>query len=124
MTATASSRAVMTTECGSSVDRGRDWADKVPLIVEALMALRVKSATLDGEGVVCDERGLTDFDRLRSALGRKDSRDAFLYALVFLPLLTGFALFHAARVLAENVARVTDTVVPCEPAKVSTWAPS
>jgi hypothetical protein len=32
--------------------------------------------------------------------------------------------FHAARVFAENVARVTDTVVPFGPAKVSTWAPS
>jgi hypothetical protein len=44
--------------------------------------------------------------------------------LVFLPLLTGPALFHAARVFAENVARVTDTVVPCGPASVSSWAPS
>jgi hypothetical protein len=32
--------------------------------------------------------------------------------------------FHAARVFAENVARVTDTVVPSGPAKVSTWASS
>src|ERR1043166_423992 len=35
-----------------------------------------------------------------------------------------FSFFHAAWVLAENVARVTDMVVPSGPAKVSTWAPS
>jgi len=45
---------------------GRDWSDRVPLIVEALRALPMSSATIDGEGVVCDERGITDFDRLRS----------------------------------------------------------
>jgi hypothetical protein len=39
-------------------------------------------------------------------------------------LSEGLAAFHAARVFAENVARVTDTLVPFEPAKVSTWAPS
>jgi hypothetical protein len=33
-------------------------------------------------------------------------------------------LIYAARVSAENVARVTDTVVPSGPAKVSNWAPS
>jgi ATP-dependent DNA ligase len=32
--------------------RGKDWTDKVPLIVEALLALPVTSSTLDGEGVV------------------------------------------------------------------------
>jgi bifunctional non-homologous end joining protein LigD len=57
--------------------RGKDWSDKVPAIVDALTALPVKSATLDGEGVVVDQRGLTDFERLRSALvGRDGSRAA------------------------------------------------
>jgi ATP-dependent DNA ligase len=35
---------------------GRDWTDRVPLIAEALANLRVKSVTLDGEGVVCRPR--------------------------------------------------------------------
>jgi ATP-dependent DNA ligase len=30
---------------------GYDWTDRVPLIAKALAALRVKSVTLDGEGV-------------------------------------------------------------------------
>jgi hypothetical protein len=52
---------------------GKDWSDKVPLIVKALLALPVKSATLDGEGVVVDERGVTDFERLRTALAGRHS---------------------------------------------------
>jgi bifunctional non-homologous end joining protein LigD len=59
---------------------GKEWADKVPLIVEAMLALPVKAATIDGEGVVVDERGVTDFERLRGALAeRGGSRAAFLY---------------------------------------------
>jgi len=44
----------------------RDWTDRVPAIVEAMLALPVKSATIDGEGVVIGDRGVTDFERLRS----------------------------------------------------------
>jgi bifunctional non-homologous end joining protein LigD len=36
--------------------------------------------TIDGEGVVCGPDGASDFNRLRAALGRKGSRQAFLYA--------------------------------------------
>jgi hypothetical protein len=50
---------------------GRDWADKVPAIVEAVLALPVTSATIDGEGVVVDDRGVTDFDKLFAALARR-----------------------------------------------------
>jgi bifunctional non-homologous end joining protein LigD len=41
---------------------------------------------LDGEGVVCGQDGFFDFDRLRAAVGREGSRDAFLYALDLLDL--------------------------------------
>jgi bifunctional non-homologous end joining protein LigD len=59
---------------------GRDWTDRVPSIVEAMRNLPLTSAALDGEGVVVDERGLTDFERLRTALaGRGGSRRVFLY---------------------------------------------
>jgi len=65
---------------------GRDWTDRVPLIAAALAKLRVKSVTLDGEGVVCRADGVSDFDRLRAAVGRLGSRDAFLYAFDLLEL--------------------------------------
>jgi ATP dependent DNA ligase-like protein len=60
---------------------------KVPAIVEAMLALPVKSATIDGEGVVCDDWGVTDFERLRFALaGRGGSRTVFLYAFDLIEL--------------------------------------
>jgi bifunctional non-homologous end joining protein LigD len=65
---------------------GRDWTDRVPLIAEALAKLRVRSVTLDGEGVVCRPDGVSDFDRLRAAVGRVGSRDAFLYAFDLLEI--------------------------------------
>lgn len=66
---------------------GRDWSDKVPAILEAMQALPVTSATLDGEGVVVDDRGLTDFERLRAALAsRGGSRAVFLYGFDLLEL--------------------------------------
>ncbi len=66
--------------------RGYEWTDRVPLIAEALAKLRVKSVTIDGEGVVCSPNGVSDFDRLRAAVGRMGSRDAFLYAFDLLEL--------------------------------------
>src|SRR5260370_4755327 len=46
----------------------------------ALKALPGSSAVIDGEGVVIRRDGVSDFDELRSAVGRKGSRRAFLYA--------------------------------------------
>jgi bifunctional non-homologous end joining protein LigD len=66
--------------------RGNDHTDRAPGIAEALMALKVRSVTIDGEGVVCGPDGVTDFKRLRAALGRKGSRQAFLYAFDLLEL--------------------------------------
>jgi bifunctional non-homologous end joining protein LigD len=65
---------------------GRDWTDRVPLIAEGLAKLRVRSVTLDGEGVVCGADGVTDFDKLRTAVGRLGTRDAFLYAFDLLEI--------------------------------------
>jgi bifunctional non-homologous end joining protein LigD len=65
---------------------GYDWTDRVPLNAQALAKLRVKSVTLDGEGVVCREDGVADFDQMRAAVGRLGSRDAFLYAFDLLEI--------------------------------------
>jgi bifunctional non-homologous end joining protein LigD len=66
--------------------RGIDHSDRAPVIAEALLALKVRSVTIDGEGVVCGPDGVTDFNRLRAAMGRKGSRQAFLYAFDLLEL--------------------------------------
>jgi bifunctional non-homologous end joining protein LigD len=66
--------------------RGHDWTERVPAIARALVMLPVASVTLDGEGVACGPDGVSDFERMRAAVGRKGSRDAFLYAFDLLEL--------------------------------------
>jgi ATP-dependent DNA ligase len=59
---------------------------KFALIVEAMLAAR-HIRNIDGEGVVAEERGVTDFERLRAALAeRGGSRAAFLYGFDLLAL--------------------------------------
>ena len=60
--------------------QGHDWTERVPGIAEALRRLKVDCVTLDGEGVICRDDGVTDFDAVRLALARKHAPQAFLYA--------------------------------------------
>ena len=60
--------------------------ERVRAVVAALRALPVTSVTLDGEGVVCGLDGVSDFDLLRAALGRKSARNPPLYAFDVLEL--------------------------------------
>ena len=46
--------------------RGYIWTDRYPCIVDALLSLRVRSITIDGEAVVCGVDGKSDFDKLHS----------------------------------------------------------
>jgi len=60
--------------------RGHECTDRVPAIADALAVLPVTSATIDGEAVVCDSAGVSDFDGLRAALAHRASPEVFLYA--------------------------------------------
>jgi bifunctional non-homologous end joining protein LigD len=65
----------------------REWTDKLPAIVAAMQRLRATSITVDGEAVVCDDHGVTDFDALFAAIARRGgSAEAFLYAFDLLEL--------------------------------------
>ncbi len=48
--------------------RGLDWTARFPTIAEAVAALPVKSAIFDGEAVVEDRGGISDFAKLQDAL--------------------------------------------------------
>jgi bifunctional non-homologous end joining protein LigD len=54
---------------------GQDWAQRYPLVVEAVNHLKVLSCLIDGEVVCCDERGLATFQLLRH---RRNEPKAFL----------------------------------------------
>jgi bifunctional non-homologous end joining protein LigD len=47
---------------------GSDWSDRYPGIVSAAAKLKCGYAILDGEVIVQDERGISDFESLRFAL--------------------------------------------------------
>ena len=63
---------------------GNDWSEFFPAIIETLKALEVRSCLIDGEVVVCDERGLAVFDLLRR--GDRVKQSAHLYAFDLLEL--------------------------------------
>jgi bifunctional non-homologous end joining protein LigD len=63
--------------------RGFDWTGRFPWIEDALHSLRVQSATIDGEAVVCGQDGISDFEKLHS---RAHDDQVFLYAFDLLEL--------------------------------------
>jgi bifunctional non-homologous end joining protein LigD len=65
------------------IARKRDRRGRYPRISEAVAGLRAVSATIDGEGVWCDDAGIAVFDKLQS---RTHDAEAFLYAFDLLEL--------------------------------------
>ena len=47
---------------------GHDWSDRYPSIVRAAANLRCQSAIIDGEAIVQDGNGVSDFEALSSAM--------------------------------------------------------
>jgi len=64
---------------------GHDWTDRFPSIARAARCFKCKSAKLDGEAVIQDESGVSDFEALRSAIQAR-SPDIILYAFDLLHL--------------------------------------
>src|SRR6478736_5799801 len=58
---------------------GHDWTDRYPSIVRAAANLRCQSAILDGEAIVQNGNGASDFEALSSALQRQP-HSIILYA--------------------------------------------
>ncbi|MBN9983098.1 non-homologous end-joining DNA ligase [Rhizobium laguerreae] len=53
---------------------GLDWTHRFPLIEAAAKALPVSTAIVDGEAVVLDERGRSDFGLLQQSLGGRGGK--------------------------------------------------
>jgi bifunctional non-homologous end joining protein LigD len=81
----------------------RDWTDRFPSLAEALRSLPVKTALLDGEVVVLDARGRSDFQALQRLLaeGRGTLR-LFLFDLLH---IDGIDLSPASLVERKRVLR-------------------
>ncbi|UHC82009.1 DNA ligase D [Pseudomonas sp. NIBR-H-19] len=74
---------------------GHDWTHKLPKQAEALAALGLESAWLDGEMVVANEQGVPDFQALQNAFDSGSSTD-IVYYLFDLPYLNGVDLREVA----------------------------
>ncbi|ARM12155.1 MULTISPECIES: non-homologous end-joining DNA ligase [Rhizobium] len=63
---------------------GHDWTDRFPAIAAEARRLPVATAILDGEAVVFDEQGRSDFGMLQQSLGgrggKRTSREAVMMA--------------------------------------------
>jgi bifunctional non-homologous end joining protein LigD len=105
--------------------RGHDWTERMPVVAEALAALGVRTALIDGEVVMLDEHGVSDFQLLQNSLNGDRGAPLVYYAFDLLhldgsdlrgaPLLERKALLRALlervpRSLAETI-RLSDHVV-------------
>lgn len=65
---------------------GHDWTEKLPELETALSRLGVRSAWMDGEIVVHDERGAPDFQALQNAFDRRSTASIvyWVFDLLFL----------------------------------------
>ena len=65
---------------------GLDWTSKFQKLADELATLNVTSAVLDGEAVVMDDRGVTNFSMLKNALSNndQDAMHLFLFDLIHL----------------------------------------
>ncbi|PMQ08680.1 hypothetical protein PseAD21_23555 [Pseudomonas sp. AD21] len=70
---------------------GHDWTHKLPQQAQALAALGLESAWLDGEMVVANEQGVPDFQALQNAFEAGRSGN-IVYYLFDLPYLNGVDL--------------------------------
>lgn len=92
---------------------GLNWTDRMPAIAAAMRDLPVQSAVLDGEAVMVDEQGVSDFFALHAALAAKRAPAAFLIAFDLLEL-AGEDL--RPRPLAERRAILAETLIGAPPA--------
>jgi bifunctional non-homologous end joining protein LigD len=72
----------------------QDWTEKFPSLVEAARRLPIGQAVLDGEVVVVDEKGVSRFQLLQNAFGRKQP-ERMAYFVFDLLYLEGYDLTAA-----------------------------
>jgi len=75
--------------------KGLDWTDRFPSVAAAVAELPAKTCLIDGEIVVEDENGISDFSALQNALKEGKAQDLVYYAFDIL-YLDGFDLTQAS----------------------------
>jgi bifunctional non-homologous end joining protein LigD len=99
---------------------GQDWTDRFPTLAAGFEKLNVKDAILDGEAVVLDEKGRSDFQKLQNALKAQDQRSMFFYGFDILhfdgkslqdtPLIERKKILEKIMTKAPKVLRYSDHI--------------
>lgn len=92
---------------------GHDWTDRFEAIASAAAALPCRSAILDGEAVVLDRRGISDFGALQRALSGGGGSPALVaFDLLYLDGwdLRGAPLRERKRALAPLIAAAAPVI--------------
>jgi bifunctional non-homologous end joining protein LigD len=87
---------------------GHDWTHRFPIIAKALAALAVETSIVDGEAVVEDEKGLSNFSALQDALSEGRAADKAVFYAFDLLYRDGFDLRGLP--LASRKARLAELV--------------
>jgi bifunctional non-homologous end joining protein LigD len=91
---------------------GLDWTHRMPEISQEMEKTPVKTAVLDGELVVLDEKGSTSFADLQAAFdeGKQAQMTYFLFDLLHLDghNLRNIPLVRRKKILADLVSEITD----------------
>jgi bifunctional non-homologous end joining protein LigD len=97
---------------------GHDWTHRFPAIANAARALDTSTLIIDGEAVVLDDEGRSDFGALQHALGgrggKRSASEAILYAFDLLYLdgmdLSGMALAERRHLLEDLLSGETGAI--------------
>ncbi|MEZ4601204.1 MAG: DNA ligase D [Syntrophotaleaceae bacterium] len=82
--------------------RGQDWTDRFAGVVPAAASLPVEQAILDGEMVVLEPGGTTDFQALQNLLHRRENK-GLVFFVFDLPYLNGFDLTRVPLVERKKI---------------------
>lgn len=97
---------------------GHDWSDRLPVLVQALSRLGLRSGWLDGEIVVHDSKGLPDFGALQNAFD-SGSTAQIVYYVFDLPFYDGYDLRPLPLVERRNLLRALVQAAPPGPVRFS-----
>jgi bifunctional non-homologous end joining protein LigD len=90
---------------------GRDWTDRLPSVTSAMTELRARTAIIDGEAIVYDAEGRSDFGALQQAMRSGKSKSVVMMAFDLLYLderdLRELPLLERKAILAELLEEIS-----------------
>jgi bifunctional non-homologous end joining protein LigD len=102
--------------------RGNDWSSRLPSVVRGVEALGIESGILDGEVVVFEDDGKTNFQRLQNSI-HAGKESVCTYVVFDAPFLDGVDLRGSALLERKKVlaARLTKKALGRGPVRLSDY---